>query len=361
MRRPPPVPAQQVPPTGMRQLSTRGRLCPGQCPPRQRHSWHQGSGSHVSGLSRPLPGSPEGQVTCAHVQDPGWTLCLFCGTSWTLARLSLSPLLSWVCGSMPSAHSAELSLQALKSPAHPSLQRGDAERASDGRASNCKKNPCFAFRISRGEQGLVASWQLAAVGFWPPAHRDARTGCGAAHRPSMPGKGPGPARCLLHCGHRPPPPSGYSICCRRLTGHGMCHPHPHPVCDHVWGTVGAHALWQTCSGSLHHRLASSTMGGPCFPSAAPPFNPPLPPLADPRPLSGWSHLVSSLCPPHPGPLSPRHRGPGPGGCPSRSLRVKSLSSSVPWRHPTVHPAKAMLCDEAFCTPTTLPAHCPNVH
>lgn len=121
MWRPPPVPAQQVPPAGMRQLSTRGRLCPGQCPPRQRLSWHQGSGSHVSDLSRALPGSPEGPVTCAHAQDAGWTLCLFCGTRWTPARLSLSPLLSWVCGSMPSAHSAELSLQASEVPRPPLL------------------------------------------------------------------------------------------------------------------------------------------------------------------------------------------------------------------------------------------------
>lgn len=89
-------------------------------------------------------------------------------------------------------------------------------------------------------------------------------------------------------------------------------PLPPSFCDHVWGTVGAHALWQTCSGSLHYRLASSTMGGPCFPRADPPFNPQLLPLADPRPLSCWSHLVSSLCPPNTVPLSPRHLGPGPG-------------------------------------------------
>lgn len=42
--------------------------------------------------------------------------------------------------------------------------------------------------------------------------------------------------------------------------------------------------------------------------------------------------------------------------------MKSLSSSVPWPHPTLHPAKATLCDEAFRTPPTSqpPKHFPLV-
>lgn len=92
-------PGQRVPSAGMLQLSTRGRLCPGQCPPRRRLSWHQGSGSHVSGLSRPLPGSPEGQ---AHLcprpgPRPGPSALLWHKVGHGGAVPS--PLLSCVCGS----------------------------------------------------------------------------------------------------------------------------------------------------------------------------------------------------------------------------------------------------------------------
>lgn len=108
-----------------------------------------------------------------------------------------------------------------------------------------------------------------------------------------------------------------------------------------------------------NRLTFPRMGGALLPQCRPPFQSPATTSLQILVLFLAGHTWS---PPSAHPTQGLFlQGPGPGEVPSRSLHVKSLSSPVPWRHPTVHPAKATLCDEAFRTPTTLPAHCPNVH